>query len=75
MKKLMTALVAGLMTLAFAGAYAADDAAKTEKTPKAMKGDKSAMKSETGDMKSQKGMAMKDAKSKKGSTDTTSTPK
>ena len=51
MKKLMIALVAGLMTVAFAGAYAADDNMK---------------KSDTGAMKSEKGMAKKDAKSKAG---------
>jgi hypothetical protein len=48
MKKLMMALVAGLMTVAFAGAYAADE----------MK------KSDTGATKSEKGMAKKDEKSK-----------
>ena len=50
MKKLMMALVAGLMTVAFAGAYAAAD----EK------------KSDTGATKSEKGMAKKDEKSKAG---------
>jgi hypothetical protein len=51
MKKLMNALVAGLMTMAFAGAYAGEDAMK---------------KSDTGAMKSEKGMAKKDEKSKAG---------
>ena len=53
MKKLMMALVAGLMTMAFAGAYAADE----------MK------KSDTGAMKSEKGMAKKDDKAKAGMKD------
>ena len=53
MKKLMVALVAGVMTVAFSGAYAATD----EK------------KSDTGAMKSEKGMAKKDDKAKAG-TDT-----
>ena len=55
MKKLMMALVAGLMTVAFAGAYAADDTKK----------------SDTGATKSEKGMAKKDEKSKAGAKDET----
>ena len=51
MKKLMMALVAGFMTVAFAGAYAGEDAMK---------------KSDTGATKSEKGMAKKDEKSKAG---------
>jgi len=50
MKKLMVALVAGVMTVAFSGAYAAAE----EK------------KSETGATKSEKGMAKKGEKSKAG---------
>ena len=50
MKKLMMALVAGLMTVAFSGAFAADDTKK----------------SDTGATKSEKGMAKKDEKSKAG---------
>jgi hypothetical protein len=48
MKKLIVALVAGFMSVAVAGAYAADEMKKG-------KGD--AMKSDTGMAKSEKGMA------------------
>ena len=52
MKKLMMALLAGFISVTFAGAYAAEMS----------KGDE--MKSDTGKAKSEKGMAKKDAMSK-----------
>ena len=60
MKKLMVAMVAGMMSLAFAGAYAADDG----------KGKSDAKKSETASTKSDKGMSKSGEKSKSGDKDT-----
>ena len=60
MRKLFVALVAGFMSFAIAGAYAADEMKKDKS-----KGDM--MKSDTGMMKSEKGMAKsEDAMAKKG---------
>jgi hypothetical protein len=67
MKKLIVILVAGFMSLAVAGAYAADDAKKGDAMKSdtgAAKGDKGAAKS--GDKSGDKGMAKSADKAKGG---------
>ena len=67
MKKLMIAIVAGFMSLAVAGAYAADEM-KKDKMDKSkgdmMKSDKGMTKSEKGMAKSEEAMSKDDMKKK-----------